>query len=110
MNSEKKNENVLQHCITEITRITDLYKAQMRKRTNVQNDKSIQDDVFKALYHERKIIKGKYIYKNIVQNVIGKRVFSQFNNANQLVRFFPKSKFEQMCVQFEHTLVPLSET
>ena len=100
---KKKNEHILQTCINDITRITEIYKTQLRK-TNVHPEIAITD-VFNALYKERKTIEsGKYVYKNLVQKIIDKKIFSHFHSVEQVVRFIPKSKFEQMFVSYELTL------
>ena len=98
LEQKKKNEEKLQTCLNDITHLTEKYKNKIKN--NFKNVPS-SNELFDVLYNERKKIKGKYIYKKIIEEVVTKKTIKNVYTADQILRILPKAKFEQMCIIFE---------
>ena len=96
LEQKKKNEEKLQWCMNEITRLTENYK--LKVKNTVRTVPSVSE-LFEILYTERCKINGKYVYKNLIKNIVDKKLTKDLNTYEQIMRVLPKSKFEELCNQ-----------
>ena len=96
LEQKKKNEEKLQWCINEIARLTENYK--LKVKNTVRTPPSVSE-LFEILYTERCKIDGKYVYKNLIKNIVDKKMTKHFYTYEQILRILPKSKFEELCNQ-----------
>ena len=96
LEQKKKNEEKLQWCMNEITRLTENYK--LKVKNTVRTVPSVSE-LFDILYTERCKINGKYVYKNLIKNIVDKKLTKDLNTYEQIMRVLPKSKFEELCNQ-----------
>ena len=82
--------------MNEIARLTEYYK--LKVKNTVRTVPSVSE-LFEILYTERCKIDGKYVYKNLIKNIVDKKMTKDLYTYEQILRVLPKAKFKELCNQ-----------